>query len=153
MPQNLAVVAELFIWKFLIFVLRFYVNVIIYITDDSGPGQGILATAKIGHGHCGREEFLFFRALRPNARAPAAMAAVAAGEIRAMTAHYVQLNFTFLSKTLQTLREGMGQAALVTNATALDTVITNALIIDSVAGIIKADVGIKVCTWSIGVGF
>lgn len=42
------------------------------------------------------------------------------------------------------LREGMGQAANVTNKdTALDTVITNALIVDSVAGIIKADVGIK----------
>lgn len=40
----------------------------------------------------------------------------------------------------------MGQAANVTNAdTALDTVITNALIVDAVAGIIKADVGIKVC--------
>lgn len=40
----------------------------------------------------------------------------------------------------------MGQAANVTNKdTALDTVITNALIVDSVAGIIKADVGIKVC--------
>ena len=39
----------------------------------------------------------------------------------------------------------MGQAANVTNDTALDTVITNALIVDAVAGIIKADVGIKVC--------
>ncbi|XP_072040163.1 urease subunit alpha-like [Amphiura filiformis] len=43
----------------------------------------------------------------------------------------------------KTLREGMGQAAHVTNATALDTVITNALIVDAVAGIVKADVGIK----------
>ncbi|XP_015748160.1 PREDICTED: urease subunit alpha-like [Acropora digitifera] len=42
------------------------------------------------------------------------------------------------------LREGMGQAANVTKDTALDTVITNALIVDAVAGIIKADVGIKV---------
>lgn len=42
------------------------------------------------------------------------------------------------------LREGMGQAANVTNKdTALDTVITNALIVDAVTGIIKADVGIK----------
>ncbi|CAH3135556.1 unnamed protein product [Pocillopora meandrina] len=41
------------------------------------------------------------------------------------------------------LREGMGQAANVTNDTALDTVITNALIVDAVAGVIKADVGIK----------
>lgn len=47
---------------------------------------------------------------------------------------------------MQVLREGMGQAANVTNKdTALDTVITNALIVDAVAGIIKADVGIKVC--------
>ena len=38
----------------------------------------------------------------------------------------------------------MGQAALVTNDVALDTVITNALIVDAVAGIVKADVGIKV---------
>lgn len=38
----------------------------------------------------------------------------------------------------------MGQAANVTNDTALDTVITNALIVDAVAGVIKADVGIKV---------
>lgn len=39
----------------------------------------------------------------------------------------------------------MGQAANVTNNDALDTVITNALIVDAVAGIVKADVGIKVC--------
>lgn len=39
----------------------------------------------------------------------------------------------------------MGQAADVTNKDALDTVITNALIVDAVAGIFKADVGIKVC--------
>ena len=38
----------------------------------------------------------------------------------------------------------MGQAANVTNKDALDTVITNALIVDAVAGVIKADVGIKV---------
>ena len=37
----------------------------------------------------------------------------------------------------------MGQASMVTNAEALDTVITNALIVDAVAGIVKADVGIK----------
>ncbi|XP_033107603.1 urease subunit alpha-like [Anneissia japonica] len=41
------------------------------------------------------------------------------------------------------LREGMGQAAHVTSDDALDTVITNALILDAVTGIIKADVGIK----------
>ena len=40
----------------------------------------------------------------------------------------------------------MGQAANVTNKdTALDTVITNALIVDAVTGIVKADIGIKVC--------
>ncbi|XP_071946191.1 urease subunit alpha-like isoform X1 [Antedon mediterranea] len=40
-------------------------------------------------------------------------------------------------------REGMGQAAHVTSDVALDTVITNALIVDAVTGIVKADVGIK----------
>jgi urease len=43
----------------------------------------------------------------------------------------------------KSLREGMGQATGVTSANALDVVITNALIIDAVTGIIKADVGIK----------
>ncbi|CAJ1961865.1 unnamed protein product [Cylindrotheca closterium] len=43
----------------------------------------------------------------------------------------------------KSLREGMGQATGVTSADALDTVITNALILDSVTGIIKADIGIK----------
>lgn len=33
---------------------------------------------------------------------------------------------------------------MVTNDVALDTVITNALIVDAVTGIVKADVGIKV---------
>jgi len=42
------------------------------------------------------------------------------------------------------LREGMGQAANTRNDVALDTVITNVVIIDTVAGIVKADVGIKV---------
>ncbi len=40
------------------------------------------------------------------------------------------------------LRDGMGQAAGITDARALDLVITNALIIDW-TGIYKADVGIK----------
>jgi urease subunit alpha len=40
------------------------------------------------------------------------------------------------------LREGMGQAAGVSQAQALDCVITNALIIDH-TGVIKADIGIK----------
>ena len=50
--------------------------------------------------------------------------------------------------SLQSLREGMGQQANKTNQQwdVLDTVITNALIIDSVTGIIKADIGIKVCS-------
>lgn len=43
----------------------------------------------------------------------------------------------------KSLREGMGQATGVSSADALDTVITNALIVDSVTGILKADVGIK----------
>ena len=43
----------------------------------------------------------------------------------------------------KSLREGMGQATGVTSAQALDVVITNALIVDSVTGILKADVGIK----------
>lgn len=41
------------------------------------------------------------------------------------------------------LREGMGQATGVAAADSLDVVITNALIIDAKAGIIKADIGIK----------
>ena len=40
------------------------------------------------------------------------------------------------------LRDGMGQCAGVSQADALDLLITNALIVD-VTGIIKADVGIK----------
>ena len=43
----------------------------------------------------------------------------------------------------KTLREGMGQATGVPSDRALDVVITNALIVDAVTGIIKADVGIK----------
>ena len=38
----------------------------------------------------------------------------------------------------------MGQASNTRNDVALDTVITNVVIIDAVLGIIKADVGIKV---------
>lgn len=44
----------------------------------------------------------------------------------------------------QVLREGMGQASNIRNDVALDTVITNVVIIDAVLGVIKADVGIKV---------
>src|SRR6267154_1908008 len=42
----------------------------------------------------------------------------------------------------KTIREGMGQAAGVSQADALDCVITNALVVDY-TGIFKADVGIK----------
>src|ERR1700749_1980215 len=42
----------------------------------------------------------------------------------------------------KTIREGMGQAAGVGDADALDCVITNALIVDY-TGIYKADIGIK----------
>lgn len=42
----------------------------------------------------------------------------------------------------KTLREGMGQAGGVSDADSLDTVITNALIVDW-SGIYKADIGIK----------
>jgi urease len=43
----------------------------------------------------------------------------------------------------KTIREGMGQATSVTSEMALDTVITNALIVDAVIGFVKADIGIK----------
>jgi urease subunit alpha len=41
------------------------------------------------------------------------------------------------------IRDGMGQSPLALAAESLDLVITNALILDAVAGVIKADVGIK----------
>ncbi len=37
----------------------------------------------------------------------------------------------------------MGQGFTIRNDLALDTIITNVVIIDSVSGIIKADIGIK----------
>jgi len=40
-------------------------------------------------------------------------------------------------------RDGMGQASGVTSRNALDLVITNAIIMDPILGIIKADIGIK----------
>jgi urease len=43
----------------------------------------------------------------------------------------------------KTIREGMGQATSVTSHHALDTVLTNCLIVDAVLGIVKADIGIK----------
>ena len=59
--------------------------------------------------------------------------------VRASIADYYTLIIFHL---FQVLREGMGQASLVTDV--LDTVITNALILDAVTGVVKADVGIKV---------
>src|SRR5438874_12647457 len=41
------------------------------------------------------------------------------------------------------IRDGMGQSPLALDAESLDLVITNALILDAVQGIIKADIGIK----------
>src|SRR5258708_26162826 len=41
------------------------------------------------------------------------------------------------------IRDGMGQSPLALASESLDLVITNALIVDAVAGVIKADVGIK----------
>jgi len=43
----------------------------------------------------------------------------------------------------KTLREGMGQSSGADHGEALDLVVTNALIIDPVVGIVKADIGIK----------
>ena len=43
----------------------------------------------------------------------------------------------------KSLREGMGQMTSASPDLALDTVITNALIVDAKAGIVKADIGIK----------
>ncbi|MEX2348622.1 MAG: amidohydrolase family protein, partial [Nitrosopumilaceae archaeon] len=40
-------------------------------------------------------------------------------------------------------RDGMGQASGVTSKNALDLVITNAIVMDPILGIIKADIGIK----------
>jgi urease subunit alpha len=41
------------------------------------------------------------------------------------------------------IRDGMGQSPLATHEESLDLVITNALILDAVQGIVKADIGIK----------
>src|SRR5476649_1541789 len=41
------------------------------------------------------------------------------------------------------IRDGMGQSSLALDAESLDLVITNALVLDAVQGVIKADVGIK----------
>lgn len=44
---------------------------------------------------------------------------------------------------VKTLREGQGQAVAARNDVALDTILTNVVIVDAVAGVLKADVGIK----------
>src|SRR6476620_12238232 len=41
------------------------------------------------------------------------------------------------------IRDGMGQSPTATDAESLDLVVTNALILDPILGIIKADVGVK----------
>src|SRR5580698_153876 len=41
------------------------------------------------------------------------------------------------------IRDGMGQSPTATDAESLDLVITNALVLDAVQGVIKADIGIK----------
>lgn len=41
------------------------------------------------------------------------------------------------------MREGQGQASAARNDVALDTILTNVIVIDAVAGVLKADVGIK----------
>ena len=43
----------------------------------------------------------------------------------------------------KTLRDGLAQASGVTNNGALTTLITNAVILDPILGILKADIGIK----------
>src|SRR5437868_6103331 len=50
------------------------------------------------------------------------------------------------------IRDGMGQGQAM-SAEVADTIITNALIIDAILGIVKADVGIKAgYIWRIGKG-
>ena len=41
------------------------------------------------------------------------------------------------------IRDGMGQSSLATDQESLDLVITNALVLDAVQGVIKCDIGIK----------
>ena len=42
------------------------------------------------------------------------------------------------------IRDGMGQSPLARDAQCLDLVLTNALVLDAVQGVIKADIGIKI---------
>src|SRR6266567_295406 len=41
------------------------------------------------------------------------------------------------------IRDGMGQSPLAKDADSLDLVITNALILDALVGVVKADIGVK----------
>src|SRR6476469_8905834 len=41
------------------------------------------------------------------------------------------------------IRDGMGQSPLARDSESLDLVITNALILDAVQGVVKADIGVK----------
>src|SRR5215203_7107244 len=41
------------------------------------------------------------------------------------------------------IRDGMAQSPLALDAESLDLVITNALILDAVQGVVKADIGVK----------
>lgn len=43
------------------------------------------------------------------------------------------------------VRDGLAQTTGARNNLALDTIITNVVIVDSVSGVIKADIGIRVC--------
>ena len=43
----------------------------------------------------------------------------------------------------QSIREGMGQAINIRNDSALDSILTNVVILDSISGILKADIGIR----------
>ncbi len=49
------------------------------------------------------------------------------------------------------IRDGMGQSPTALDAESLDLVITNALILDAVQGVIKADIGVK-CGRIVGIG-
>lgn len=63
---------------------------------------------------------------------------------RTKLSHFFHLfpSFFFSPRLVQVLREGMGQAAGVGAAEVLETVITNALVLDY-TGIYKADLGMK----------
>jgi urease len=62
----------------------------------------------------------------------------------------IERDFTVYGEELKTggvgqsVREGMAQAINVRNDSALDTILTNVVIVDCVSGIVKADIGIRV---------